>query len=120
VFFVRRFTHSPTCFKSGRRYYDKCNGVVVEMRDFGSMAIMQGPHTISIEHPCCEPVVRLQPKGQFHQPSFRCEKKWAYEAPIARFNRLVLPESFVQRINDLQKQSDRNAVFTRSFVRATA
>ena len=43
------------------------------------------------------------------------KKSGAYEAPIARFNRLVLPESFVRRINDLQKvQSDRNAVFYRS------
>ncbi|WP_233357283.1 hypothetical protein, partial [Vibrio cholerae] len=38
-----------------------------------------------------------------------------YEPPVARFNRVVLPERFVQRIKDLQKaQSDRNAVFYRS------
>ena len=43
------------------------------------------------------------------------KKSGSYEAPIARFNRLVLPESFVRRINDLQKvQSDKNAVFYRS------
>lgn len=43
------------------------------------------------------------------------KKSGAYEAPIARFNRLVLPESFVRRINDLQKaQSDNNVIFYRS------
>ena len=43
------------------------------------------------------------------------KKSGAYEAPIARFNRLVLPEGFVQRIKDLQKaQSDKNAIFYRS------
>lgn len=35
--------------------------------------------------------------------------------PIARFNRIALPEGFVQRINDLQKtNSDKNAIFYRS------
>ena len=49
------------------------------------------------------------------------KKSGAYEAPIARFNRLVLPESFVRRINDLQKvQSDRNAVFYRSLFAPTS
>ena len=43
------------------------------------------------------------------------KKSGAYEVPIARFNRIVLPESFVRRINDLQKaQSDKNAIFYRS------
>ena len=43
------------------------------------------------------------------------KKSGAYEAPIARFNRLLLPEGFVQRIKDLQKaQSDKNAIFYRS------
>ena len=43
------------------------------------------------------------------------KKSGAYEVPIARFNRLVLPEGFVQRINDLQKaNSDKNAIFYRS------
>ena len=43
------------------------------------------------------------------------KKSGAYEAPIARFNKLVLPEGFVDRINTLQKSnSDRNAVFYRS------
>jgi hypothetical protein len=43
------------------------------------------------------------------------KRSGAYEAPIARFNRLVLPESFVQRINGLQKaNSDKNAAFYRS------
>ena len=43
------------------------------------------------------------------------KKSGSYEAPIARFNRLVLPKSSVRRINDLQKvQSDKNAVFYRS------
>ena len=45
------------------------------------------------------------------------KKSGAYEAPIARFNRLLLPEGFVQRINDLQKaQSDKNAIFYRSLL----
>ena len=43
------------------------------------------------------------------------KKSGAYEPPIARFNRLVLPQGFVQRINDLQKaNSDKNAIFYRS------
>ena len=43
------------------------------------------------------------------------KKSGAYEAPIARFNRVVLPESFVQRIKDtMQAQSDKNAIFYRS------
>jgi hypothetical protein len=43
------------------------------------------------------------------------KKSGAFEAPIARFNRLVLPEEFVRRINDLQKaQSDKNATFYRN------
>ena len=43
------------------------------------------------------------------------KKSGAYEAPIARFNKLVLPDGFVDRINALQKSnSDRNAVFYRS------
>ena len=43
------------------------------------------------------------------------KKSGAYEVPIARFNRIVLPESFVGRINELQKaQSDKNAIFYRS------
>jgi hypothetical protein len=45
------------------------------------------------------------------------KKSGAYEAPIARFNRLLLPEGFVQRIKDLQKaQSDKNAIFYRSLL----
>lgn len=43
------------------------------------------------------------------------KKSGAYEPPIARFNRLVLPLGFVQRINDLQKaNSDKNAIFYRN------
>jgi hypothetical protein len=43
------------------------------------------------------------------------KKSGAFETPIARFNRLVLPEEFVRRINDLQKaQSDKNAIFYRN------
>jgi len=43
------------------------------------------------------------------------KKSGAFEPPIARFNRIVLPEGFVQRIKDLQKaQSDKNAIFYRS------
>lgn len=43
------------------------------------------------------------------------KKSGAYEAPIARFNRIVLPEGFVNRIKDtMQAQSDKNAVFYRS------
>lgn len=43
------------------------------------------------------------------------KKSGAYEPPIARFNRLILPEGFVQRISDLQKiNSDKNAIFYRS------
>lgn len=39
----------------------------------------------------------------------------SFETPIARFNRLLLPEGFVQRIKDLSKaQSDKNAIFYRS------
>jgi len=38
-----------------------------------------------------------------------------FEAPIARFNRIVLPAPFVQRIEDLMKaQSDKNTIFYRS------
>lgn len=45
------------------------------------------------------------------------KKSGAYEAPIARFNRLLLPDGFVQQIKDLQKaQSDKNAVFYRSLL----
>lgn len=43
------------------------------------------------------------------------KKSGAYEAPIARFNRLLLPESFVQQVKNLQRtQSDKNAIFYRS------
>ena len=43
------------------------------------------------------------------------KKRGAFESPIARFNRIVLPEGFVQRIMDLQKeQSDRDTIFYRS------
>lgn len=43
------------------------------------------------------------------------KKSGAYEPPIVRFNRLVLPEGFVQRIKDLQQaNSDKNAIFYRS------
>ena len=43
------------------------------------------------------------------------KKSGAYEAPIARFNRMVLPEGFVQRIKDtMQAQSDKNAIFYRN------
>lgn len=42
------------------------------------------------------------------------KKSGAFEKPIARFNRIVLPERFVQRIKDtMQVQSDKNAVFYR-------
>jgi hypothetical protein len=42
-------------------------------------------------------------------------KKDVFDKPIARFNKVFLPEGFVQRISDLQKaNSDRNAVFYRS------
>jgi hypothetical protein len=38
-----------------------------------------------------------------------------FSHPVARFNRIVLPEGFVQRVKDLQQQnSDRNAAFYRS------
>ncbi len=43
------------------------------------------------------------------------KKSGAFEEPIARFNRVALPEGFVQRIKDLLKaQSDRNEAFYRS------
>jgi hypothetical protein len=43
------------------------------------------------------------------------KRSGAFEAPIAKFNRIVLPEGFVQRIKNLQKaQSDKNAIFYRS------
>ena len=43
------------------------------------------------------------------------KKSGAYEPPIARFNRIVLPEGFVQRIKEtMQAQSDKNAIFYRS------
>ena len=43
------------------------------------------------------------------------KKSSAYEEPIARFNRIVLPESYVQKIKEtIQAQSDKNAVFNRS------
>jgi hypothetical protein len=43
------------------------------------------------------------------------KRKGAYETPVARFNKVVLPEGFVQRIKNIQKaRSDRNAVFYRS------
>lgn len=42
-------------------------------------------------------------------------KKDVYGPPIARFNRLRLPEGFVQRIKEqLKAQSERNRVFSRS------
>lgn len=42
-------------------------------------------------------------------------KRDVFDEPIARFNRIVLPEGFVQRIKDLQKeQSDKDAIFYRS------
>ncbi|MDP1654661.1 MAG: hypothetical protein Q8K91_17545 [Hylemonella sp.] len=42
-------------------------------------------------------------------------KKQVFDDPVARFNHVELPEGFVQRIKDLQKQnSDRNAAFYRS------
>ena len=41
-------------------------------------------------------------------------KSGAYEAPIARFNRIVLPEGFVQKMqNTMQAKSDKNAIFHR-------
>lgn len=58
----------------------------------------------------CSPFVR-------NQISIRLDakKSGAFEEPVARFNRVVLPEGFVQRIKDLLKaQSDRNEVFYRS------
>ena len=43
------------------------------------------------------------------------KKSGAYEPPIARFNRIVLPEGFVERVNELQKaRIDKNAIFYRS------
>lgn len=43
------------------------------------------------------------------------KKSGAYEPPIARFNRVVLPEGFVERISGLVTvRSDSNAVFYRS------
>jgi hypothetical protein len=43
------------------------------------------------------------------------KKSGAFEAPLARFNRVVLPQDFVHRIQELQKaQSDKNAIFYRS------
>lgn len=42
-------------------------------------------------------------------------KRQVFDDPIAGFNRIALPQGFVQRIKDLQKQnSDRNAAFYRS------
>lgn len=42
-------------------------------------------------------------------------KKQVFDDPIARFNKVFIPENFVQRIKDLQKaQSDKNAIFHRS------
>ncbi len=42
-------------------------------------------------------------------------KKEIFDKPFAEFNRVKLPEGFLQRIRDKQKdQSDRNAVFYRS------
>ena len=42
-------------------------------------------------------------------------KKQVFDPPVAEFNRVKLPEGFVQRIKDLQKaQSDKNAAFYRS------
>jgi hypothetical protein len=43
------------------------------------------------------------------------KRSGAFEPAIARFNRIVLPQDFVQRVKELQKaQSDRNAIFYRS------
>jgi hypothetical protein len=43
------------------------------------------------------------------------KKSGAFEAPVARFNKILLSEGFVRRIGELQKaNSDRNAVFYRS------
>jgi hypothetical protein len=49
------------------------------------------------------------------------KKSGAYEVPVARFNRIVLPEDFVRRINDVQKiQSDKNATFYQNVLRPPA
>lgn len=64
-------------------------------------------------------VVNLQfPCGTFSRKlvNIRLDaKRDVFDQPIARFNRIVLDEGFVQRIKDLQKvQSDKNAIFYRS------
>lgn len=58
----------------------------------------------------CSPFVRKQVNIRLD-----AKKSGAFEAPIARFNRIVLPQDFVQRIKELQRaQSEKNAVFYRS------
>lgn len=43
------------------------------------------------------------------------KKSGAYETPIAQFNRITLPEGFIQRIKEVQKdQSDRDSKFYRN------
>ncbi len=45
-------------------------------------------------------------------------KKEIFDKPFAEFNRVKLPEGFLQRIRDKQKdQSDRNAVFIGAYFR---
>ena len=58
----------------------------------------------------CSPFVRTQVNIRLD-----AKKSGAFEAPIARFNRIVLPTGFVERIKVLQKnQSDKNEIFYRS------
>jgi hypothetical protein len=60
----------------------------------------------------CSPFVRKQVNIRLD-----AKKSGAFETPIARFNRVVLSEGFVQRIKDLQRaQSDKNAAFYRSLI----
>lgn len=58
----------------------------------------------------CSPFVRPQVNIRLD-----AKKSGAFEVPIARFNRVVLPTGFVERIKVLQKiQSDKNEIFYRS------
>lgn len=58
----------------------------------------------------CSPFVRTQVNIRLD-----AKKSGAFEPPVARFNRIVLPTGFVERIKVLQKaQSDRSEIFYRS------
>jgi hypothetical protein len=82
----------------------------------GSQAIMgytrdyyRGLSVVSLQHSC------LVTSRKTVDIQLEAKVSGVFDPPIARFNRVQLPESFVTRINQLLKtNSDRNAAFYRS------